>query len=78
METLDFTTKEKEGFETSRQRRKAAVLAQEEAMNTRNQSVFINVTRRITDGEKRLVSFITKFLGIDLLFDMGLFDLMII
>lgn len=72
-----LSDKELVALEIARQRRMEAALAQEAELNSRRSNVFVNVTRRITDGERRLISFITKFLSLDLLFD-GLVDLTIL
>lgn len=73
-----LSDKELVALEIARQRRMEAALAQEAELNSRKSNVFINVTRRITDGERRLISFITKFLSIDLLFNVDMVDVTIL
>jgi hypothetical protein len=47
---------------------------QELEISKRGNPTFVKVTRRITDGEKRLISFITKTLSAEMLLDGGIID----
>lgn len=70
-----LSDKELIALDIARQRRMEAALAQEAELNSRKSNVFVNVTWRITDSERRLISFITKFLSLDMILDISVADL---
>ena len=66
---------ELEALELGKQRRMDFASEQALEIAKRENPTFVKVTRRrITDGEKRLISFITKTLSADILLDGGIID----
>ncbi|MBA4053665.1 MAG: hypothetical protein C0490_03035 [Marivirga sp.] len=50
-------------------RRINTVQQQHDELKARNSPVFVRITKKCVDAEKRLVAFITKSLSLDILFD---------
>lgn len=71
---------ELEALNFAKQRRMDFVQEQETELieRTNKPPVFLRVTRRITDGEKRLINFITKTLAADVFLESGLADAIIL
>lgn len=65
---------ELEALELGKQRRMDFASEQALEIAKRDNPTFLKVTRRITDSEKRLISFITKTLTADVLLDGGIVD----
>ncbi|MEO5977147.1 MAG: hypothetical protein ABIS36_17045 [Chryseolinea sp.] len=69
---------ELEALELGRQRRMGSASDQQSAIARRDQPAFVTITKKITDSEKKLISFITKSLAVDALLDGGVIDAFIL
>jgi hypothetical protein len=54
-------------------RRIDAIQQQQEVLDSKHTPVFLKITTKCVDAEKRLIAFITKSLSLDLFFDFAAF-----